>query len=296
MRIGEIELHMLSDGMVSIEPGGPFGLVPRVLYEQHYRPDSAGLLHEHLNCLLVRSEGKTILIDTGLGPKLSEKEIKRWRLDRSAGDLVEHMGRHGVQPEEVDIVINTHLHWDHCGGNTVRSGPDVAPRFPNATYYVRRLEWSEAKHPNARTQGTYFEENFTPLVKAGRMRLLHYDLDITPHVRCVLTPGHTRGHQSVLLRSGDWRGLFVADMASYSIHMAKAAWLTAYDVLPVENIRTKERWQRWALDRDAWLFFQHDPYLPVGRLREGEKGLAIEAVEEAGPITAELPIREQPVG
>lgn len=296
MKIGEIELHLLSDGVVSIEPGGPFGLVPGVLYERYYRLDESGLLQEHLNCMLVRSAGKTILIDTGLGSKMTEKEIQRWRLDRSAGDLVEHMERVGVRPEDVDIVINTHLHWDHCGGNTVESGAGIEPGFPNATYYARRLEWSEAKHPNARTRATYFEENFTPLVKAGRMRLLHDDQDITPHVRCVLTPGHTRGHQSVLLRSGEWRGLFVADMASYSIHMAKTAWLTSYDVLPLENLRTKERWQRWAMNHDAWLFFQHDPHTPVGRLRRSDDGLEIEEVQEAGPITAGIPTLEQPVG
>lgn len=289
MKIGDLEIHLLNDGMVKVHPGGPFGLVPPVLSERYHAPGEDGMLTETLTCMLVRSAGKLILMDTGLGPKLSAKEIERWGLKRTAGDLVDGLAQVGVEPDEVDIVIDTHLHWDHCGGNTERVEGELRARFPNATYYVQRVEWSEASHPNARTRGTYFEENFTPLLRDGRMQLLHGDRDLTPHVRCVVTPGHTRGHQSVLLRSGEWRGLFVADMASYAIHMAKTAWLTAYDVLPQENIRTKERWQRWALQRDAWLFFQHDPHLPVGRLVEVEDGVEVSRVEEAEALTAALP-------
>ncbi len=122
------------------------------------------------------------------------------------------------------------------------------------------------------------------------MRLLHADERFTKHVRAVVTPGHTRGHQSVVLQAGAWRGLFVADMASYAVNMSNTAWLTAYDVLPLENIRTKERWQRWALEREAWLFFQHDPYTPVGKLVRRENGkLSIEPAAEAESLTAELP-------
>lgn len=294
MKIGDIEINLLSDGLVSVHPGGPFGLVPPVLYEDYFEPDEDGLLHESLTCMLVRSAGKTVLIDTGLGPKLTEKEAGRWGLDRSHGDLVDHLGRLGVEPGEVDIVIDTHLHWDHCGGNTEMVDGALGARFPNAEYLVQRVEWSEASHPDARTRGTYFEENFAPLVEEGRLRLLHGDEQITPHLRCVVTPGHTRGHQCVLLRSGEWRGLFAADMASYAVHMAKTAWLTAYDVLPVENIRTKEKWQRWALEHDAWLFFQHDPYIPVGRLTRDDSGLEIEAVAQAVELTGELPTLEPP--
>lgn len=289
VRIKDLEIHLLSDGLVQVDAGGPFGLVPRVLYEPHFRPNESNLVAQCLTCLLVKSEGRTILIDTGLGPKLTPKEVDRWNLDRPGGDLVDGLGRLDLEPADIDLVIDTHLHWDHCGGNTDRQGGEIVARYPNAEYVVQRLEWSEASHPDARTRGTYFPDNFQPLVAAKQMRLLVGDEQITKHVRCVVTPGHTRGHQSVLLQAGDWRGLFVADMASYAVHMAKSAWLTAYDVLPLENIRTKRRWQRWALECDAWLFFQHDPSTPVGRLVQEEGRLRIAELEEAAELIAALP-------
>lgn len=275
-RIGALEIAVLYDGTVWVDAGGLFGLVPRKLYEQHIKPTSENLIPMALNCLLVRSQGKTILIDTGLGNKLSEEAALQWGLEREAGGLIENLASLGVAPDDVDIVINTHLHADHCAGNTRLIGGEAQPTFPRAEYWVQRMEWAEASHPDARTRGTYFEENYSPLLAQGRLKLLHGDTRVTDGVHCVVTPGHTRGHQSILLQDGDWRGLFVADMASYSVQMARTSWLTAYDVYPLENIRTKQRWQRWALENEAWIFFQHDPQITIARLVEedGRKHLA----------------------
>jgi glyoxylase-like metal-dependent hydrolase (beta-lactamase superfamily II) len=192
------------------------------------------------------------------------------------------------------LVIDTHLHWDHCGGNTRLEGDRILPVYPNAEYLVQRMEWADASHPDARTRGTYFKENFEPLLASGKLRLLHGDMQITSHIRCVVTPGHTRGHQSVLIEAGDWRGLFVSDMASFAIHMAKTAWVTAFDVEPLENIRTKQRWQQWALEHDAWLFFIHDPQMPVARLTQEDGRLQIVARAEAAELTDALPNPLQP--
>lgn len=289
MHIGELELHLISDGTVWVDPGGPFGLVPRVLYEGIIPPDGRNLVPETLTCMLAISEGKRILVDTGLGTRLDEKTERRWHLDRPDGDLVQGLARLGIAPEQIDIVVCTHLHSDHCAGNTKLLEGELAPVFPNAEYLVQRMEWADASHPDVRTRGTYFADNFSPLLADGRMRLLHGDEQLTEHVSCVITPGHTRGHQAVKLRSGDWRGLFVSDMATFAIHMARTAWVTAFDVEPLENIATKQRWQRWALDHEAWLFFIHEPVMPVASLRERDGRLAIQAVEEAEQLTAGLP-------
>ncbi len=267
-RIGGLEIAVLSDGTVWVDAGGLFGLVPRNLFERHITPTSDNLIPMVLNCLLVRSQGKTILIDTGLGNKLSEDAALQWGLERDGSGLIGDLASLGVAPDDVDIVINTHLHADHCAGNTRLIDGEMRPVFPRAEYWVQRMEWAEASHPDARTRGTYFEQNFVPLLTQGRLKLLHGDTRVTDGVHCVVTPGHTRGHQSILLQDGDWRGLFVADMASYSVQMARTSWLTAYDVYPLENIRTKQRWQRWALDNEAWLFFQHDPQITIARLVE----------------------------
>ncbi len=289
MKIGEIEIYLISDGTVWVDPGGPFGLVPRVLYGELMPPDSRNLLPETLSSLLVVSEGKRILVDTGLGTRLDEKTVRRWNLERPQGDLVQGLARIGFEPGQIDTVICTHLHSDHCAGNTRLEGEQLVAAFPNAEYLVQRMEWADASHPDARTRGTYFADNFAPLLADGRLRLLHGDTQVTSHVSCVVTPGHTRGHQAVRLESGEWSGLFVSDMATYAIHMARTAWMTSFDVEPLENIRTKQRWQRWALERDAWLFFVHEPIMPVARLRQQDGRLDIQPVEQAEPITDALP-------
>ena len=267
-RIGDLEIAVLQDAIVSVDAGGSFGLVPRNLYEHYVKPSPENLIPMSLNCLLVRSQGKTILVDTGIGNKLSTDAALHWGLKRETGGLLENLADLGVTPEDVDIVINTHLHTDHCAGNTRLIDGEAQPTFPRAEYWVQRIEWAQASHPDVRTRGTYFDDNFSPLLKKGQLKLLHGDTSVTGGVHCVVTPGHTRGHQSVLLQDGEWRGLFVGDMASFGIHMVRTSWLTAYDVYPLENIQTKQRWQRWAMEKEAWLFFEHDPQITIARLIE----------------------------
>ncbi len=266
LRFGDLEVWLLSDGITHTDAGGFFGLVPRVLYQAEHPPAADNRLPASLNCILIRSNGLTVLVDTGLGEKLTPLEIERWGLERPQGSLRAALERCGVAPSDVDIVINTHLHWDHCGGNTCLVGDQVVPAFPRAEYWVQHAEWAEASHPDARTRGTYLADNFAPLFRSGQLRLLHGDTRLDDHVSCVVTRGHTRAHQSVLLESDGWQGLFVGDMASFAIHMTRTAWLTAFDVEPLENVRTKTRWQRWALESGAWLFFEHDVRMPVARL------------------------------
>ncbi len=289
MRIGDLEIHLISDGVIHADAGGPFGLVPRMLYERFFPVGSDNSVQMRLTCLLVRTHDQTILIDTGIGDKLSEKDQQFWNLQRLGGGLVDNLAKVGVTPQDVDIVVNTHLHGDHCGGNTRWIGDRAEAVFPNARYYVQRMEWASACNPDIRTERTYAPENFAPLMEQGRLHLKHGDTSLSDQISCVVTPGHTRGHQSVMLRSGDWRGLFMGDMASYAVHMMRAAWLTAYDEQPLENLATKLRWQKWAVEKDAWLFVEHDPSLPVIRLIEEGDRLKAQPVTEAQELIDELP-------
>jgi glyoxylase-like metal-dependent hydrolase (beta-lactamase superfamily II) len=290
MKIGDLQVDLVSDGWVSVDAGGPFGLVPRSLYQRYLKPDEDNRVPLALTSLLIRSQGKTILVETGIGEKLSPSEQEGWRLVRTNGGLVDNLADLGAGPEDVDIVINTHLHSDHCGGNTQVKDSEYVPTFPNAEYWVQRMEWADATHPDARTRGTYHAENFAPLLKEGRLRLLHGDTPVTDHVRCVVTPGHTRGHQTVILQEGDWRGIFPADMATLAVHFARTSWLTSYDVLPLENLRSKKRWQQWAIENQAWIFFVHETQLPVARLIERDGKRELESFAEAQPLIDALPI------
>jgi len=199
--LGALEVHLVSDGMVWADAGGLFGLVPRALYSRIVQPDEQNRLPMALTCLLLRSGGKTIVVDTGLGDKLTDKEKEVWNLQRPEGSLLEGLARLGCAPEDVDLVLNTHLHWDHCGGNT-RGQPEAArPVFPRAEYLTQRLEYADAIAPNERTRATYLAGNFAPLVETGQMRLMDGDARLTDEVRAVVTRGHTRAHMSVRLES-----------------------------------------------------------------------------------------------
>jgi glyoxylase-like metal-dependent hydrolase (beta-lactamase superfamily II) len=270
--IGDIEIALINDGCTWVDPGGPFGTVPKVLWSEFYTLNPEGFAPMDHHCLLVRAGGKIIVVDTGHGTKLTQKQIEQHlRLERPEGSLVEGLAQRGVSPDDVDLVINTHLHGDHCGGNTRYEDDQVVPTFPNAEYWVQRLEYADAAFPNERTRVTYRAANFDTLYRSGQMRLLDGDIEVIPGMRCVVTPGHTRAHQSIVFEQGGQAALYAADMATYAVHFARLAWLTAYDVEPLVNLETKRNWQHWALERDAILIFEHEPLIPLGRLVPGEK-------------------------
>src|SRR3990167_1421228 len=152
MYLGSLEIHLVSDGIVRADPGGLFGLVPRALWEKIVQPDAANLLPMGLTCLLLRSRGKTMVVDTGLGEKLTDKEKEQWGLERPQGSLREGLARLGCAPEDVDLVIDTHLHWDHCGGNTLNAPGGLRAAFPRAEYVTQRIEYADDCAPNERTR------------------------------------------------------------------------------------------------------------------------------------------------
>ncbi len=275
IQIGDITLYIISDGEAWVDPGGMFGLVPRVLWSRYVDPVN-NLVPNALNCLLVQVGDHNIVVDTGLGTRLDEKRRKIWQLSRPHGGLVDGLARLGLTPDDITLVINTHLHADHCSGNTRFAGENVVPVYPNAEYAVQRREYGDATHPNERTAATYLSDNWDVLVRNGQMRLLDGDTELAPGVFGVVTPGHTPAHMSVRFESQGQHGLFVCDMASYAVHFERLGWMTAYDVEPLVTLETKRHWQQWALDTNATLFFTHDNQRLVGRLVQGEKTPRVE--------------------
>ena len=276
-----MELHIVSAGRTWVDPGGPFGLVPEALWKRHHKVNEQHLLPMELNCLLIKSEGKIILVDNGLGDKLNEKKMRQWHLEYPDGTLLENLARLDIRPEQIDIVLDTHLHSDHCGGNTMIVDGKVVPTYPNAEYWVQGIEWGDAMNTNARTRSTYFPENFLPIWEAGQFRFLQGDTQVTKDIRCVVTPGHTRGHQCILIERKNGPLLYIADLASFAIHFQRSAWVTSYDVEPLETIRTKSKWQKWALENKAKLIFEHDPTMLVGQLMQDDDGrLSMRAVDD----------------
>lgn len=278
MQLGRLQLEIVSDGTYWSDGGGPFGLVPRVLWSRHHQPDEANRVHMALNCLLVRGpDHPTLLVDTGFGSKLDQKARRIHGLEQERG-LVESLAALGVAPEEVEVVLNTHLHNDHCGGNTRRQAGRLVPTFPNARYWMQARELADALYPNERTSAAYSAENFVPLEEAGRVEVMTGNTQVTPAVRTVITRGHTRAHQSVIVESEGQTAVFLADLAFLAVHLEKLAWVSSYDVEPLETIESKRAMRQFALRREAVLFFEHDLGTPAGRLRAEGDELRVEPI------------------
>lgn len=270
LRVGDIEIYFVNDAYSMADGGGPFGLVPRKLWQQYVQPDADNLVPMCHLCLVVKSGGKIAVIDTGYGDKLSAKAIQNAQITQTGG-LLRGLAHLNIRPEEVDMVIDTHLHGDHCGGNTrFKAGSDteVEPVFPNAEYVAQQREYEDAMQPNERTRATYLPYNYAPLVASGQMRLLAGDCELLPGIKGIVTPGHTPAHMSIQFESRGEHAAFLCDLATYAVHFERLAWMTAYDVEPLRTLETKRRWQQWALTTNALLVFPHDTHRPIGRLTQ----------------------------
>lgn len=283
IQIGDIQIHLINDSESLIDPGGMFGLVPRVLWSKYAQIHDDYLITSATVCLYVQVGEHKIVIDTGYGRRGDAQAMKKARLYRPNGDLLDGLGRLGVTPDDITLVIDTHLHSDHCSGNTMWNGDksDVVATFPNAEYVVQRREYEDAMQPNERTRATYLPINYEPLVKSGQMRLLDGDTEFVTGIRGIVTRGHTPAHMSVRFESNGEHGAFLCDMASRAVHFERLGWMTAYDVEPLHTLETKRAWQQWALETNAIVMFPHDPDRPAGRLTQNERGhTLIETIDE----------------
>lgn len=283
-QIGGVRVHLLSDGVFLSDGGAAFGVVPRILWEKVVPPDALNRIPMELRSLLIEADDGLILVDTGHGQKLPPKRLEQLGL-HSSQRLLDELADLGYRPADVRTVINTHLHADHCGGNTaIGADGQLVSVFPTAAYYVQRLELADATYPNERTRNAYVAENFLPLMSlcdprgADRLRVLSGDTRLTPQVRVQVTPGHTRAHQVVIVESQGQTGVFLGDAAGFAVHLERLAWVPAFDVEPLVSMESKRDLREWAAQSDALLFFQHDVAVPAGRLRRDGEVWRIEPV------------------
>jgi len=264
--VGDLELVSLSDGFIRLDGGAMFGVVPRTLWETRLPPDDRNRIPLGMRPLLVRGD-QTVLIDAGCGDKMDAKSADIYGLER-AYHLDHSLAEAGVSPEEIDIVVASHLHFDHVGGFTARSGDGrIVPRFPRARYIAHRQEWGDATHPQERNRASYLAENFVPLQDAGVLTLVEDGAEIAPGVRYRRSGGHTAHHQVVMIESGGRAAVFAADMYPTSVHVPDP-WVMGYDLYPMDTLAFKRAFAREAVDREYLIFFEHDPSLAAGILRE----------------------------
>jgi len=265
LRLGDLELLVVSDGVLRQDAGAVFGLTPRVMWEPYVPElDDKHRLPMGLNCMVVRGEGKTVLVETGVGTKASRAPGAAGT--EASGALLRNLEREGIRPDDVEIVVNTHLHFDHAGGNTLISEGKPVPAFPRARYFIQKGEWEVASRPNERTRATYLAENFEPLEDARQVELVEGETEIIRGVRMVPAPGHTADHCIVELDSGGELALYIGELAQQPVMLERIAWITAFDVLPLVSLETKKRVIERALERRALIVSVHAPYPGLGRL------------------------------
>jgi methylmalonyl-CoA epimerase len=266
--IGDFELISLSDGFFKLDGGSMFGVVPKTLWSAKAPADDRNRITLAMRPLIVRG-ARTMIIDAGMGDKENQKFHDIYGVDR-ARHLDHSLAEAGLSAEDIDIVLASHLHFDHAGGFTVRDpGGRVRPRFPRAQYVVRRGEWDDATHPNARTRASYFLENYVPLADAGVLQLVDEDRTIMPGVSVRRTGGHTPHHQMVVIESGGQTAAFVADMIPTTVHVPDA-WVMGYDLNPLEAMTVKHDFVNEAIAKNTLVFFEHDPLIAAGYVREDQ--------------------------
>lgn len=271
-RVGGVDLAVLSDGEWTADAGAIMGIIPRVMWEPVVgQPDSENRFTFGLNSLLIRSQGRLIMVDTGMGDKLPGA-IRARVFPGDYGYLPAALGLAGVTPGDVTEVVNTHLHADHCGWNTVREGEALRPLFARARYLVQDDELGDARRPNERTRASYLAENFEPLVETGQLEPQHGEVRVTDEVTIIRTPGHTPGHSSVIISSRSETAIFLGDMVQHEVQLERLPWIAAFDVLPLVSMESKRALVERAVRERALLVCVHNPFPGTGRLVSANGG------------------------
>ena len=266
--MGDFEVTVLSDGTYELDGGAFFGAVPKVLWEKRVQADARNMLKVGTNCLLIRDGKQTVLVEAGIGSKLSDKARA---IHKNQVQLMKSFEEAGVTPDEVDIVINTHLHFDHCGWNTYYKDGKAVATFPRARYYVQRGEVEHAHEQHERDRVSYMTDNYDPLIENGQIVLLDGNADIAPGISVQLFPGHTRDLHAVLVRSGGATLCYPSDLIPTSNHL-DPTWVMGYDLYPLSSIASRHRFYEEAIPGKWMVAFTHDHEMPLAYVEMGDKG------------------------
>jgi glyoxylase-like metal-dependent hydrolase (beta-lactamase superfamily II) len=270
MKFGEYRVEVIPDCEFRLDGGAMFGVVPRNLWSRTCPPDEQNRIRMNMNCLFIEGRGERILIDTGIGEKWSEKHRTMYAIDRQRSFADGLRAIAGVGPEDITIVINTHLHFDHAGGNTKTgaAGESVAA-FTNARYFVSRAEYEHAESPSERDRASYLPDNWRPLKETGKLELKEPEYEVVPGLSMETQAGHNRSMQCARLEQGSQTLFGFADLVPMRAHVP-FAWIMGFDLYPVETLEAKKKLLPRAA-REGWTcLFYHDPDQPLARIGEAD--------------------------
>ncbi len=269
LTLGDFELSIFSDGTYPLDGGAFFGVIPKVMWSRKVIADERNYVQAGLNSLLIRTGKQTVLVETGMGNKLSDRMIKFYG---QPAKLLTNLSAAGVAPDDIDIVINTHLHFDHCGWNTVRGkNGKIVPTFPRAKYYAPEGEWQYARHPSERDAISYIPENYDPLVESGQMTLLKGSEEVAPGISVKTLPGHTAHMQVVIVESAGLTACYTSDLIPTTAHI-DITWGMSFDLYPLQTVESKKQYYAKAI-AEKWLtVFTHDAKVPWAYVKKDEAG------------------------
>jgi len=274
IEIGRFEVYLLEDASFRLDGGAMFGVVPRVVWERKAPPDEQNRISLTIRPMLVRAGEKWVLIETGMDDKPGEKHRQIYAIE-SAGRLLGQLAELGLQPADIDLVVNTHLHFDHCGLNTYSQSGDIVPLFTKASYVVQKQELADALNTHERNRASYLPENIEPVLEAGLFEEVEGEVELLPGFKLVPLPGHTLGQQGVVLESEGQTLVYTADLLP-TLNHAPLAYIMAYDLYPVTTLATRKRYYPEWEERGALIATPHDPEHALGRLKNNEKGFFAE--------------------
>ena len=282
MSLGAFTMYPVNDGNIYLDGGAVFGIVPRVLWEKVYPPDSKNRIRLSLHCPLIVTKKHSILIDTGVGTKHNEKFYQMYGVDKKS-NLLESLNHFGCRPENIDLVINTHLHFDHAGGNTtLNEKGKIVPTFPKARYFIQKGEMDAALNSNERTRASYLTEDFLPLDDHKLLSVVHEEIiEVDKGVSLIKIGGHTRHHQCVKIESEGHVAFFLGDLVPTVAHL-QYPYIAGYDLFPLETLENKKKVLQQAFEEHWLLIFQHDPKVHMGYLKKVEGRFGIEEVKAEG--------------
>jgi glyoxylase-like metal-dependent hydrolase (beta-lactamase superfamily II) len=294
LRVGALRVYALQAGGQKLDGGAMFGVVPKPLWERRIPPDERNRIQLGMRCLLVEHDDGYVLIDNGAGNKETPKFHDIYGVENAGRNgrtlLEDALESLGVSPADVRIMIDTHLHFDHAGGNTwVDAGGVVRPAFPTARYVVQEEEYAFATHPNERTVASYFPHNFEPVRAAGQFDFVRGEAEVASGIRVIPTPGHTPHHQSVLVESHGERAFFAADLIPTAAHLS-LPWIMGYDLQPLVTLETKRKVLHRAAAEDWLLVFEHDAKIAWGRVTHDGKSYVLRA-DSVGVAAPEIQSR-----
>jgi len=269
--VGDFQVTLVRAGVYHWDGGAFFGVVPKTLWSKRLAADERNLVPLAFNCYVVETGSHTVLIETGGGDKMDARARERMKLPAELEPLPTPIAAQGIDPERIDIVVNSHLHWDHCGWNTSREGRAL---FPRATYYTRRAEWEHAHERHPRDSVSYIDANYDPLVESGQMKLLAGDGEVAPGIGLHLAAGHNRDMMVVTAASRGETFCFFSDLVPSTAHLTPT-WVAAFDLYPLQSIDSKNLWLGRAA-KEGWVCgLGHDCDIDFARVEAGGAGFSL---------------------